>query len=83
MSLISLVTYIDSKGQRVTTETAYLTPEVLARPNLTIVTHAQVMKVVIDVNSETGIKRAVGVEFVFTKGGTRTFVRAKNEVILS
>ena len=75
------VTYIDSNGRRVTTETAYFTPDVLNRPNLTIATHSQVTKILFD--TKDGKTRAVGVEFTRSKTAPRFRVRAKKEVILS
>lgn len=33
------MTYISKEGERSTSETGYLTKEVLKRPNLTVVTH--------------------------------------------
>ncbi|KAG2067902.1 alcohol oxidase [Suillus decipiens] len=56
-----VLTYIDSKSTRVTTESAYLTDDVLARPNLTVVTYARVTKILFDTSSS--IPRAIGVEF--------------------
>jgi choline dehydrogenase len=79
------VTYIDSKSTRVTTESAYLTDEVLARPNLKVVTHARVTKVLFDTSS--GIPRATGVEFAnesrLGKVGPKFVARATKEVIVS
>lgn len=76
-----LMTYIDSRGTRVTTESAYLTPTVLSRPNLTVAVNAPVTRVIFDT---TGLSpRAVGVEFTSSRVGPRFRVRAKNEVILA
>ena len=58
------VTYIDNKRTRVTSETSYLTPDVLARPNLKVAIHATVTRVVFEKSGET--TRAVAVDF--TKG---------------
>lgn len=85
--------YMDSMGKRVSTEyvlsrsvsshrltisrSAYLTTSVLARPNLKVVTGAQVTKIRI-VNN-----RAVGVEFATSRGGEGRFVGARKEVLLS
>ncbi|KAG0706730.1 hypothetical protein DFH29DRAFT_1066647 [Suillus ampliporus] len=80
-----IMTYIDTKSTRVTTESAYLTDEVLARPNLKVVTHARVCKVLFDTSS--GIPRATGVEFASKshtgKVGPKFRVRATKEVIVS
>ncbi|KAI5115370.1 hypothetical protein M0805_009230 [Coniferiporia weirii] len=75
------VTYIDGRGQRVSTETAYLTPEVMRRPNLTVVTHAFATKILVEITGST--KRAVGVEFARDKESARYRVKARKEVILS
>ncbi|KAG0702933.1 hypothetical protein DFH29DRAFT_467568 [Suillus ampliporus] len=80
-----VLTYIDSKSTRVTTESAYLTDDVLARPNLTVVTYARVTKVLFDASS--GIPRATGVEFASKsdvgKVGPKFCARATKEVIVS
>ncbi|KAG8913872.1 hypothetical protein FRC01_004343 [Tulasnella sp. 417] len=57
---------------------AYLTPEVLARPNLKVVCGAQVTKIRFN-----DAKRAIGVEFGEKKDGPVYFVGARKEVILS
>ena len=75
------VTYVDDNGQRVSSETAYLTPDVLARPNLKVVTHAQVTRVLFDQTAAE--PRATGVEFAYSKEGPRFCAHAKKEVILS
>ena len=75
------VTYIDSHHQRVSAEVAYLTPEVLARPNLKVVTLARVTKIVFD--SSSGTPRAVAVEFANEKQhAPRVRARARKEVIV-
>ena len=78
------MTYISDKGVRITTESAYLTPDVLSRPNLTIITHAQATKILFDISG--GTKRAKGVEFVNSQEGrssARFRVIARKEVVLS
>jgi choline dehydrogenase len=47
----SIVTYIDKNGQRVTTESSYLSTEVLRRPNLTVVVGARATRILIDSSS--------------------------------
>ncbi|GBE87857.1 Dehydrogenase patE [Sparassis crispa] len=74
------LTTIDSNGRRVTTETAYLTRKVLARPNLKVVTKARVLRIVFDVSSET--PRAVSVQFL-DEQGKRFEAKARKEVVLS
>ena len=64
----------DKQGQRCSAAAGYLHP-VQERPNLTVVTHAQVNRVLIE------DKKAVGV--IYEKGGAEETVMAHNEVILS
>jgi choline dehydrogenase len=75
------VTYIDPKGRRVSTETAYLTPDVLARPNLTVAIHAHVTRILFD--QHNGGPTANGVEFTNCDQGLRFRARAKKEVVLA
>ncbi|KAK7033396.1 hypothetical protein R3P38DRAFT_3504318 [Favolaschia claudopus] len=75
------LTYVDSKTRRVSSETAYLTREVLARPNLKVAIHAQVTRIIID--RVDGAPRAVGVEFANSPSGPRFRARARKEVIVS
>ncbi|KAH9052988.1 GMC oxidoreductase [Lactarius deliciosus] len=76
-----VMTYIDSRGSRVTTESAYLTPTVLSRPNLTVAVNASATRIIFDTTGST--PRAVGVEFASSRDGPRFHVRTKNEVILA
>ncbi|KIY69094.1 GMC oxidoreductase [Cylindrobasidium torrendii FP15055 ss-10] len=57
-----VITYVDDNRERVTSETAYLTPDVLARPNLTVAIKANVTKIVLQ-ELPNGEKRATSVEF--------------------
>jgi len=75
------VTYINISGRRVTTESAYLTPAVLSRPNLTVAVNASATRVIFDTSGPS--PRAVGVEFATSKDGPRFRVRANKEVVLS
>ncbi|KAI0359706.1 GMC oxidoreductase [Trametes cingulata] len=75
-----VVTYINSKGRRVTSESAYLTPDVLARPNLKIITRAHVTRILFDTSGST--PRAVGAEFT-QPNGDKFEVKARKEVVLS
>ena len=78
-----IVTYIDANGRRVSTENSYLTPDVLARPNLTVAVGASVTRILLD-TTEAGVEpRAVGVEFSSSPHGPRFRARARKEVILS
>lgn len=73
------VTYISSNGKRATAETSYLTPEVLARPNLKVATNAVAHRVLFDTSSD--IPRAVGVEFA-DRSGVKFVVKALKEVVV-
>ncbi|HEV7738400.1 MAG TPA: GMC family oxidoreductase N-terminal domain-containing protein, partial [Chlamydiales bacterium] len=55
------MTFIDRKGRRVSTETAYLTKDVLQRPNLKVMVHARVSRILFDTAGDK--PRATGVEF--------------------
>ena len=77
-----LVTYVDKNFERVSSEAAYLTPDVLGRPNLTVAIHATVTQILFE-SQRTGKLRAVGVEFAKTEDGPRYQAKAKKEVILS
>lgn len=74
------MTYIDENGVRVTAETAYLTPDVLARPNLTVATGAYVERILFD--GVGSAARAVGVQLTDSLG-RRHAIRAAKEVVLS
>ena len=76
------MTYVDKKFERASSEAAYLTPEVLVRPNLTVAIHATVTQILFE-RQPTGKLRAVGVEFAKTEDGPRYQAKAKKEVILS
>lgn len=74
------MTYIDSKRQRVSAESAYLTKDVLARKNLNVVVGAQVTRVLFEkVDGET---RAMGAEFANIKNGPRYRALARKEVVI-
>ncbi|THV07247.1 choline dehydrogenase [Dendrothele bispora CBS 962.96] len=60
---------------------AYLTSEVLSRPNLSVVIHSTVTRILFEtIDGET---RAVGVEYAETQWSKRYRVKARKEVILS
>ncbi|KAG8716935.1 hypothetical protein FRC08_008508 [Ceratobasidium sp. 394] len=71
------MTFISSSLTRCSAESAYLTPTVLSRQNLTVATNAQVTRILFEG------KRAVGAEFARSKDAPRYRVRARKEVILS
>jgi len=73
------VTYVSQRHERVSSESAYLTPAVLNRSNLTVVIRATVTRVLIDTTDDK--PRAVGVEFVGHDNGPRYQARAKKEVV--
>lgn len=75
------VTYIDEKATRVSTETAYLTPQVLARSNLKVVTGVKVTKILFD--TTTIQPKAVGVQMQSTLGGTTYYAFTNKDVILA
>ncbi|KAH7108489.1 alcohol oxidase [Auriculariales sp. MPI-PUGE-AT-0066] len=78
-----LMTFIDSGGKRSSTESAYLTSDVLARPNLVVLTGAHITRVLLAKSLMGGEKRAEGVEFAAGENRQRYRVRARREVVLS
>ncbi|KAK1231639.1 hypothetical protein PQX77_005237 [Marasmius sp. AFHP31] len=75
------MTYVDEKRERVSSESAYLAPEVLARPNLKVAINATATRILFgEANGET---RAVGVEYASSALGVRYRSKATREVILS
>ncbi|KAF9560512.1 alcohol oxidase [Agrocybe pediades] len=77
-----IMTYVDKSYKRVSAETAYLTPDVLARPNLTVAINATVTRVLFDTTTQSK-PRAIGVEFGRVEGGPTWKALAKKEVVLS
>ncbi|KAF9260087.1 alcohol oxidase [Marasmius fiardii PR-910] len=76
-----VLTYVDQNYERVSSESAYLTPDVLARPNLRVAVDATVTRILFEnIDGET---RAVGVEYASSALGKRYRSRARREVILS
>ncbi|KAF9048624.1 hypothetical protein BJ165DRAFT_1461196 [Panaeolus papilionaceus] len=75
-----VLTYVDERFKRVSSESAYLTPDVLARPNLTVAINATATRIIFDKSSAT--PRATGVEFGRVAGGPRWVAHAK-EIVLS
>ncbi|KAH9949949.1 GMC oxidoreductase [Amylocystis lapponica] len=78
------MTFIDPHGHRVTMESAYLTPNVLARPNLKVATKVQVTRILFETSGSGGDEspRATGVLFSDRKGESFE-VKARKEVIVS
>ncbi|KAJ5153547.1 uncharacterized protein N7482_010025 [Penicillium canariense] len=75
-------TFIDPKGQRSSFATAYLSIDVMKRPNLHVACHAHATRVLFD-RITTDSPRAIGVEFQTKQGGDRFQVHAREEVILA
>ncbi|KAF8996790.1 GMC oxidoreductase [Cyathus striatus] len=77
---------VDEKGHRSSIATAYLTPAVLSRPNLTIGIASRVEKVLFSNPTDSSITskpRAIGVELSTSATGPRFRVAAGKEVIVS
>lgn len=75
-------TFIDPNGERSSMATAYLSPEVLQRPNLHVACHSLVTRVLFD-RLTTQSPRAIGVELQTKRAAERFQVHARKEVILS
>ncbi|KAJ3538326.1 hypothetical protein NM688_g6537 [Phlebia brevispora] len=81
MGVSGFLGMVDEHGQRSSTATAYLSKDVLARPNLTVAISTMVEKILFD---KTGDQpRAVGVELSTSPTSPRYRVTATHEVILS
>ncbi|KAM3512731.1 hypothetical protein MY11210_003605 [Beauveria gryllotalpidicola] len=83
LGVTRLQTFIDTKGERSSMATAFLTPEVLRRPNLYVGCHAHVTRVLYDRLDSNKQPCAIGVELMSKRGGERFEVHARREVILS
>ncbi|KZT60496.1 GMC oxidoreductase [Calocera cornea HHB12733] len=80
MGATTFSTFVDPKGHRSSGATAYLTPDVLARPNLTVLVTTRCTRVLLDGT------RAVGVELADENKHENTrkvYVSGKGEIILS
>ncbi|KAF7377822.1 GMC oxidoreductase [Mycena sanguinolenta] len=69
-------------GMRSTSATSYLGPEFINRPNLHVLLHAQVSKLV-DPGRENGKLTFAGVQFAQGSGGALFTAKAAKEIILS
>jgi choline dehydrogenase-like flavoprotein len=78
--VVSLLQTTTRDGKRSSTYHAFLEGDVEGRPNLEIVTGAQVTRVILE--GEDGGLRATGVEYRTESGGTDV-VRAEKEIVLS
>ncbi|KAK0499204.1 GMC oxidoreductase [Armillaria luteobubalina] len=77
------VSSTDKTGKRSSSATAYLSPSVLARPNLTVATQAMVEKILFDAPvANVDVPRAIGVELSNSPGGPHFRARATREVVL-
>jgi len=82
MGVTRFQTFIDQKGERSSMATAFLTQEVLDRPNLSVAVHAQVTRVLFDTTTSK-TPTTIGVELKKGRGGEPFQVHARREVILS
>ncbi|KAJ7222417.1 GMC oxidoreductase [Mycena pura] len=73
---------VDPKGERSSSATAYLTPEVLQRPNLTIAVETTVVRVVLEEKEGAESPQATGV-LVARQSGRVFGVAVRREVIVS
>ncbi|KAF8516420.1 GMC oxidoreductase [Hysterangium stoloniferum] len=78
----SFTAFIDTKGRRSSSATAYLTPDVLSRRNLTIIVKSRVDMILFDTNTSISRPRAIGVEFSQARNSPRYRVHARNEIII-
>ncbi|KAH8833395.1 hypothetical protein DL96DRAFT_1585959 [Flagelloscypha sp. PMI_526] len=76
-----VLTYVDKRFQRVSAESAYLTPEVLKRPNLKVAINARVLRILFDTKKSR--PRAIGVEYSESQKLPPLRSFAKKEVIIS
>lgn len=75
-------TFIDTSGQRSSAAAAYLTRDVVERPNLKIASGQIVTKIIFDTNGPRA--RAIGVEMASAKiSPIRYLAKARKEVLLS
>ncbi|KAF8641732.1 hypothetical protein AX16_009842 [Volvariella volvacea WC 439] len=81
MGVNRVMTYVDEKCTRVSSETAYFTNDVLRRSNLKVALHATVTKIQFERIGDS--LRAVGVDFTNKKNNKRYQARARKEVIIS
>ena len=74
------MTYIDNMFQRVSSESAYLTSEVLMRKNVVVVTNTTVTRIIFE--EIEGEVHATGVEFAKDKNGKKYRAKAKRDIVL-
>ncbi|KAH9852918.1 GMC oxidoreductase [Lenzites betulinus] len=73
---------VDEKHERSSAATAYLTREVLQRPNLTVAVTIMTERILFAKTTSEDDPRAVGVQISASRGGQRFVVGASKEVIL-
>ncbi|EPQ59074.1 GMC oxidoreductase [Gloeophyllum trabeum ATCC 11539] len=76
----NFIEFVNQKGERSSTATAYLNPTVLARPNLTVLVETATEKIMF--NSSAGNPRATGVQISKSSELPSFYVAATKEVIL-
>ncbi|KAI0795910.1 GMC oxidoreductase [Abortiporus biennis] len=74
---------IDSHGARHSTAAAYLTPEVLSRPNLTVAVNTLVEKIIFSPSGSSAAQlKAIGVQVSSSSSSPKYRVRATKEVVV-
>ena len=74
------MTYVDNMFQRVSSESAYLTHEVLSRKNITVATNATVTRIIFE--EVAGEIHATGVEFAKDKNGKKYWAKSRRDIVL-
>ncbi|KZT66955.1 GMC oxidoreductase [Daedalea quercina L-15889] len=77
------MTFIDERGERTSAAAAYLTAEVLRRPNLTVAVKAVAEQILFTSAGEGAEPRAAGVRVAAARGGPQFGVAAAREVVLA
>ncbi|KZT23602.1 GMC oxidoreductase [Neolentinus lepideus HHB14362 ss-1] len=80
MGVGKFTSFVDRRGERSSTATAYLTSDVLSRTNLTVLIRTSVERIIFDKQEET--PRAIGVQLSTSRDASSYVVRASKEVIL-
>ncbi|KAH7928995.1 GMC oxidoreductase [Leucogyrophana mollusca] len=74
------VTFVDQKGQRSSTATAFLSKDVLRRKNLTVITNTLTTRILFSPDARL---RATGIEVAQDESSPRFEITARKEVILA
>ncbi|KIK53250.1 hypothetical protein GYMLUDRAFT_100419 [Collybiopsis luxurians FD-317 M1] len=80
LGVANFIATLDSKGSRSSTATAYLTPDILSRPNLFVAISTVVEKVLFEKRGDS--VQASGVEISTGRTSPRYRVTARSEVVL-